>query len=133
MLYYSIFQAHRLCIFHVGEQLTHEEMQECYQDLLVDSRWQEVDTVLTDLRECLEVDVSFVNDAARMRMENTVFGKRKVIWLTGRSNFLGKMAMARAEGGANTAERYQFQNTRDLVRFLGEDGYGIMECLLDFE
>ena len=110
MLFYSIFPNQKLCIFHVGETLTHAEMLECYEDLMVDSRWHEVDTVLADLRECVDVDVSFVDDSGRVRMENLVFGFRKVIWLTGNSTVLGKLSMAEVSGGQRRVERFQFQN-----------------------
>ncbi len=134
MLFYSIFPSQKLCIFHVGETLTHDEMLECYRDLKVDSRWEDVDTVLADLRDCVDVDVSFIEQSGRIRMENKVFGFRKVIWLTGHSNVLGKLSMAEESGGDRSSlERYQFENSRELERYFGEEGCEILECLLALE
>jgi len=133
MLFYSIFPSQHLCIFHVGETLTHDEMLECYEDLKVDARWEDVDTVLADLRECVDVDVSFVDPSGRIRMENKVFGFRKVIWLTGHSNVLGKLSMAETSGGRGSLERYQFENTRELERYFGDEGHEFLECLMSLE
>jgi len=133
MLFYSIFPSQKLCIFHVGETLTHAEMLECYEDLKVDSRWDGVDTVLADLRDCVDVDVSFVEDSGRVRMENKVFGFRKVIWLTGHSTVLGKLSMAEVSGGQSSLERYQFENSRELERYFGDEGHELLECLLSLE
>jgi len=129
MLYYSIFQDQNLCIFHAGGELTRQEMLECYEDLIMDPRWPDVDTVLTDLRDCEDVDARFGNDATRQRMEKNAFGNRRLIYLTGHTNFLGKMAMAEIAGGASMVERYQFDHQDDLERYLGEDGLMLQECL----
>jgi len=129
MLYYSIFQDQNLCIFKVDFDLTRQEMLECYDDLLMDRRWPFVDTVLVDLRECKDVDAQFGDNATRNRMELNTFGNRRLIWLTGQTNFLEKMAMAEIEGGTSTVERYQFRDEFELTDYLGEDGLMIQECL----
>ena len=129
MLYYSIFPDQNLCIFHAGSELTRQEMLECYEDLVMDPLWPDVDTVLTDLRDCEDVDARFGNDATRRRMEMNAFGNRRLIYLTGQTEFLGKMAMAEIEGGANMVERYQFEHEDELERYLGEDGRMLQDCL----
>ncbi len=129
MLYYSIFQDQDLCIFHAGSELKRQEMLECFDDLMMDPRWPDVDTVLVDVRDCQDVDAKFGNDITRRRMESNAFGNRRLIYLTGQTEFLGKMAMAEIEGGANLMERYQFQNEDQLERFLGEDGRMLQDCL----
>ncbi len=129
MLYYSIFQDQNLCIFHAANLLTRQEMLECYEDLLMDPRWPDIGTVLTDLRDCEDVDVRFGNDTTRHRMESNTFGNRRLIWLTGEKNFLEKMSMAEIEGGTSLVERYQFHDENELERYLGEDGKIIQECL----
>jgi len=129
MLYYSIFPDQNLCIFHAGNELTRQEMLECYEDLVMDPRWSDVDTVLTDLRDCDDVDARFGNDTTRRRMEMNAFGNRRLIYLTGQTNFLGKMSMAEIEGGSSMLERYQFENEDELERYLGEDGQMLQECL----
>jgi hypothetical protein len=129
MLYYSIFSDQNLCIFHAGSELTRQEMLECYEDLMMDPRWPDVDTVLADLRDCEDVDARFGNDATRHRMEKNAFGNRRLIWLTGQTELLGKMTMAEIEGGSSMVERYQFQDEDELERYLGEDGRMLQECL----
>jgi len=129
MLFYSIFPKEKLCIFQVGESLTLKEMKKCYEDLMLDSHWHEVDTAMVDLRQCREVDVSFVNDTARLRVENQVFGHRKVVWLTGEAKVLGELSMAAAMGGRSILERYQFSDVHQMERFFGGKGERMMECL----
>lgn len=104
-------------------------MLECYDDLMMDSRWSDVDTVLVDLRECEDVDAKFGNSATRNRMELNTFGNRRLIWLTGQTSFLGKMAMAEVEGGTSSSERYQFKDEFELTGSLGDDGLIMQECL----
>jgi len=129
MLYYSIFQDQNLCILKVDYDLSRREMLECYDDLMMDYRWPDVDTVLVDLRECQDVDAQFGNNATRNRMEMNTFGNRRLVWLTGQTEFLGKMAMAEIEGGTTTVERYQFKDEFELTDYLGEDGQMMQECL----
>ncbi len=62
-------------------------------------------------------------------MESNTFGNRRLIWLTGKTNYLGKMAMAEIEGGSSLVERYQFHDEDELERYLGEDGRKLLECL----
>ena len=129
MLCYSIFQDQNLYIFHAGPKLTRQVMLECFDDLLMDPHWPGVDTVLVDLRECHDVDARFGNDATRRRMELNVFGHRRLIWLTGHTEFLEKMTMAEMEGGAGIVERYQFSELDDLEIYMGDAGLMIQDCL----
>ncbi len=133
MLLYSLFPKEKLCIFSVAGRLTLEEMQQRLDELAAEPQWPDVQTIVTDLRGCWDVDVGFMDTDQRQDMEIRSFGNRRMIWLTGSSSVLGKMAMAANEGLSAGVDPRIFRDKTEMARSLGPSGVGIMHCLQSLE
>lgn len=133
MLFYSLFPDEKLCIFSVAGKLTIEEMQQRLDELAAEADWPTVHTIVTDLRGCWDVDAGFMEADQRQAMEIRSFGNRRMIWLTGSSSVLGKMAMAANEGLSAGVDPRIFRDKTEMARCLGPSGAGIMHCLESME
>ncbi len=133
MLFYTLFSRENLCIFSAAGQLSLDEMRLCHQELATEPEWPEIKTIVTDLRGCYDVDSRFADNHARRRMEHNAFGTRRIIWLTGSSTVLGKLAMAANDIMDSSQEPNIFLNVKEMSRSLGEAGEGIMQCLNELD
>jgi len=129
MLFYSLFPEEKLCIFSVAGKLTIEEMRNCFKKLNSEPAWPGVQTIVSDLRGCWDVDVFFESEKDLDKMERTAFGNRRLIWLTGSSQVLGKLSMAASQGESTTSHHQIFQTRAEMSRYLGQDGDKILGCL----
>ena len=133
MLFYSLFPEESLCIFSAAGELTLDEMRLCHQELSTEPEWTNIQTILTDLRGCWNVDSHFADDHARRRMQHNAFGPRRMIWLTGSSSVLGKVAMeANGTWDSSNGTRI-FKDIAELSRSLGRKDSGIVRCLNDLQ
>ncbi len=66
-------------------------------------------------------------------MEHNAFGQRRMIWLTGSSTVLGKLAMAENDSMDAPARPKVFRDKTEMSRGLGTEGAGILRCLEDLE
>ncbi len=133
MLFYSIFPKENLCIFSAAGELTLDEMRICHQELAAESEWPHIETILTDLRGCWNVDSAFADHHARRRMELNAFGTRRMIWLTGSSTVLGRLAMAENESSASRQQTNIFKDKDELRRGLSLQDAAIVSCLDSLE
>jgi len=133
MLFYSLFPEEKLCIFSAAGELTLDEMRVCHQELSTEPDWPGIQTIIADLRGCWSVDRHFADDHARRRMEHHAFGQRRMIWLTGSSSVLGKLAMAGNDAFSSTSSPRVFRDKTEMSRCLGEEDAGIVRCLNDLD
>lgn len=133
MLFYSLFPQENLCIFSAAGKLTFEEMRICHQELATEPDWPTIQTIVTDLRGCYDVDITFTDNHQRRRMEHNAFGLRRMYWLTGSSTVLGKLAMAANDIMDSSHEPNVFLNKNEMSRALGKKSAGIMMCLNDLD
>ncbi len=129
MLFYSLFPKENLCIFSAAGELTLDEMRLCHQELATEPDWINIQTILTDLRGCWNVDAHFADAHARRRMEHHAFGQRRMIWLTGSSTVLGRLAMEANDTMPSSNRTRVFQDVDELSRGLGSNDAGIIQCL----
>lgn len=133
MLFYTLFPEENLCVFSAAGRLTLDEMRICHQELSTEPAWSAVETIVTDLRGCWDVDTQFSDHHTRRRMQHNAFGRRRMIWLTGSSSVLGKLTMAENDTLGSYSETRIFQNKDEMEYGLGAVGAGILQCLNKLE
>ncbi len=133
MLFYSLFPEEKLCIFSAAGKLSLDEMRLCHQELATEPDWPCIQTILTDLRGCWDVDIMFTDDHSRRHMQHNAFGSRRMIWLTGSSTVLGQLALSAndSEGSSNAPK--VFRDKEEMSFHLGQEDSGIMRCLNGLE